>query len=307
MTDLHRAAPLAAAVFMAALLLTLPRPTLAWGTEGHEIVGLIARHYLDPAARRRLEAILATDRSGLVRGTGIAAESTWADRYRDSDRTRGGARYRHTRQWHYADIEPNDSDPRRACFGEQALPPGEPASQGPADDCVIDKVLQFNEELARPETTPRERLRALQFLLHFVGDLHQPLHSSDDHDRGGNDERILISGMRGASLHHAWDTTFVADLGRSPARVAARLIRGLTPAERRAFSGGTPLDWAMQSHRIALRIAYGRLPRPGADGIYRLDDAYVAAAKAAVRVQLQRAGLRLARLLNADFAGAARR
>ena len=294
---MRRTVPLAAAA-IAALLLALPRPTLAWGTEGHEIVGLIARHYLDPAVRRRVQAILATDHSGLVRGTGIAAESTWADRYRDSDRDRGGARYRHTRQWHYADIEPGDSDPRRACFGERPLPAGEPASQGPADDCVVDKVLQFDRELASPRTTPHERLRALQFLLHFVGDLHQPLHSSDDHDRGGNDERVLIPGERGASLHHAWDTTFVADLGRSPTQVAARLIRGISPAERRASSGGTPVDWAMQTHRVALRIAYGRLPRPGADGRYRLTDGYVSAAKAAVRVQLQRAGLRLARLLN---------
>ncbi|MDE1922555.1 MAG: S1/P1 Nuclease, partial [Gammaproteobacteria bacterium] len=70
-----RAALLAAA----ALVLAQPRPARAWGAEGHRIVGLIAQHYLRPAVRRRVDAILATDHSGLVRGTGIAAESTWAD------------------------------------------------------------------------------------------------------------------------------------------------------------------------------------------------------------------------------------
>ena len=297
-----RAALLAAA----ALLPAQPRPAFAWGSEGHRIVGLIALHYLQPAVRRRVEAILATDDSGLVRGSGIAAESTWADRYRDSDRDRGGARYRRTRQWHYADIERRAPDLRRACFGERPLPPGEPASRGPADDCVIDKVRQFNLELAQPTTTPAERLRALQFLLHFVGDLHQPLHCGDDHDRGGNDERTVVPGARAGSLHHDWDTTFVAALGRSPERVAARLVRSISPAERRAWSRGTVADWAMQSHRLADRVAYGRLPRPGADGRYRLDDAYLAAAESTVRIQLQRAGLRLARLLNADFGGAPR-
>ncbi len=298
-----RAALLAAA----ALVLAQPRPARAWGAEGHRIVGLIAQHYLRPAVRRRVDAILATDHSGLVRGTGIAAESTWADRYRDSDRDRRGARYLRTRQWHYIDLERRAPDLRRACFGERPLPPGEPASRGPADDCVVDKVRQFDQELAQPATSAAERLRALQFLLHFVGDLHQPLHCSDDHDRGGNDERVLVAGARAGSLHHAWDTTFVAALGRSPERVAADLIRGISPADRRVWSGGTVADWAMQSHRVAERIAYGRLPRPDAGGRYRLDAAYVTASKGAVRVQLQRAGLRLARLLNADFGGTRRR
>ena len=273
------------------------RSARAWGDEGHEVIGLIAAHYLTPVARQRVDALLSTDRSGLTRGTGIAVEATWADRYRDSDR--GGERYRRTHRWHYVDLELNSDDLRVACYGEPALPRGMPASRGPARDCIVDKVVEFEGELAARATSPAERLRALQFLLHLVGDLHQPLHCSDDHDRGGNDERVAIRGHRIMRLHGAWDSAFVRRLGRSPSLVAAALIGRITPAERRRWSAGTPALWALQSHAVAVRVAYGELPQSGPGGVYRLDRRYVAAATTAVRRQLERAGVRLAALLNA--------
>jgi nuclease S1 len=291
----------AAPVLLIALALATPRGAHAWGDEGHEIIALIAAHDLTPAARAHVAALLATDRSGLTRGTGIAVMSTWADRYRDSDRHSRGPRYRRTRRWHYADIELDHPDPAAACRGEPAPPAGVPASRGPADDCVIDKVREFDRELAAPATSRTERLRALQFLLHLVGDLHQPLHCSDDHDRGGNRERVAVDGHPITSLHGAWDTLFVRDLGPSPGRVAAALIGDISPADRRRWRRGTPRDWAMQSFDVAARIAYGRLPPPGPDGVIRLGPAYLAAASAAVRGQLERAGVRLAALLNADL------
>lgn len=287
----RRAAGLLALILAAAGV--VPRDALAWGDEGHEIIGLIAAQALRPDVRERVAALLATDHSGLTRGTGIAVQSTWADRYRNL--------HPRTGRWHYVNLELRRPDLRTACFGERPLPPGVAASRGPAKDCVVDKVRQFNRELAAAATAPAERLRALQFLLHLVGDLHQPLHCADDHDRGGNDERTLIAGRPAGSLHHDWDTVFVAKLGRSPQRVAARLVRRISPAERRRWSAGTPADWALQSHAVAVRIAYGMLPRPDARGRYRLDAAYVAAATAATRSQLERAGVRLAALLNADL------
>ena len=167
---------------------------------------------------------------------------------------------------------------------------------------MVDKVGQFDRELASPATPGAERLRALQFVLHLVGDLHQPLHCSDDRDAGGNDKRALAAGHRAGSLHHYWDALFVEELGRSPQRVARQLILGITPRQRRLWSAGTAADWALQSFGVAAAVAYGRLPRPDQHGVYELDDRYVEAATAAVRVQLQRAGVRLAWLLNVDLA-----
>ena len=83
------------------------------------------------------------------------------------------------------DVELGQPDLVAACFGHPALPLGIPASKGPPQACVVDKINQFSAELGDPATAYSEQLVALKFLLHFVGDLHQPLHASDDHDSGG--------------------------------------------------------------------------------------------------------------------------
>jgi len=92
----------------------------------------------------------------------------WADKYRDSDRNGTGERYRRTRQWHFVDIEVDSPNLEQACHNHPRLPPGRPASRGPADACIVDKIDQFEAELANPETAPEERLVALKFLLHLV-------------------------------------------------------------------------------------------------------------------------------------------
>jgi hypothetical protein len=87
--------------------------------------------------------------------------------------------------------------------------PGTPASDGAADDCVIDKIQSFAAELANPATDLEEQIVALKFLLHFVGDMHEPLHASDDHDRGGNDKCVsaqaicITFGTRNLSISSA--------------------------------------------------------------------------------------------------------
>jgi hypothetical protein len=102
----------------------------------------------------------------------IASEATWADKYRDSDRYTTKIRHQATRLWHFVDIELDEPNLASACFGHPPLPSGIPASKGPPRACVVDKVDQFAAELANPSTAASERLLALKFLLHFVGDLH---------------------------------------------------------------------------------------------------------------------------------------
>ena len=109
---------------------------------------------------------------------------------------------------------------------------------------MIDKILQFERELRAAGTSPEEKLRALQFLLHLVGDLHQPLHSIDDHDAGGNARRVSARGMRAGSLHHYWDVEFVQRLGPDVDGLAARLLARIGPNERSRWQRGGPADWA---------------------------------------------------------------
>jgi hypothetical protein len=125
------------------------------------------------------------------------------------------------------------------------------ASDGPADDCVVDKIQEFAAELANPPPTTRSRSRPLKFLLHFVGDLHQPLHSSDDHDRDGNDKKVSAAGFRVGNLHHFWDTEFVDQLETDPKSIAADLIGHIskeqeqTPAESSPHATCGPRPHAM--------------------------------------------------------------
>jgi hypothetical protein len=272
-------------------------PVFAWGDQGHQVIGLIAEHYLEPAVRQRVRAMLAGDESGLTTKD-IAREATWADKYRDSDRDTTKVRYNRTRNWHFMNLELDGANLDRACFGRPVLPPGVEASSGPAEDCVLDKIDEFSAELENPETGARERLVALQFLLHLVGDLHQPLHAADDHDQGGNRKTASAPGIAANTLHHLWDVEFVARLGGGETEIAQRLIGAITPSQRAKWSAGKPEDWARETYSVAQSHAYGLLPVPSTPGHYELPAAYVTDAIAVTSEQLGKAGVRLALMLN---------
>lgn len=280
------------------LVLAQPNAARAWGDEGHKIIALIADHYLEPAVRTKVRALLDADDTGLTADTSIAAESTWADHYRDSDRYASKVRYLRTRLWHFVDLELTNPSLTVACFHHPALPAGTAASAGPANNCLTDKIEQFKQELASSQTPTAERRLALQFLLHFIGDLHQPLHASDDHDYGGNSKVVKAANVPSGELHHYWDTEFVRRLGSAPETVAQTMINGISASQRQSWSAGTTAAWALQSYRVAKVHAYGKLPAPQADGHYALSAAYVTDATATVRMQLRRAGVRVAQVLN---------
>ncbi|HTV95939.1 MAG TPA: S1/P1 nuclease [Steroidobacteraceae bacterium] len=283
---------------MAAALLCLgAAQAWGWSDEGHEVVALIAERYLEPAVRTRVQALLDEDDSGLV-ARDIADEATWADRYRDSDRATTRMRYHGTREWHFVDLEIDGPDLNRACHGRRPLPAGIPASRGPADDCIVDKIDQFQAELSSPATAERERRLALQFLLHLVGDLHQPLHASDDHDQGANRKQVSGPGLAEGSLHRAWDGEFVARLGPGPDEIARRLAGRITAAERAQWSRGTPADWALETYAVSRAYAYGPLPAASGAALYLLTGEYIDQATGVSAEQLAKAGVRLAFLLN---------
>lgn len=269
----------------------------AWGPEGHEIVALIAQDHLTSGAREAVTHLLSADTDTLT-AHDIASEATWADAYRDSGRDVEASGYHRTALWHYINLELRRPDFNWACWKHPGLPHGVPASQGPGRDCIVDKIDQFEAELAAPQTSPKERLLALKFLLHLVGDLHQPLHAADNHDHGGNDVRVSGLSRRVERLHHAWDSDFVRDLGHDPRTVAARLNRRIDAAQIARWQQGSPESWARESWDIAQSDVYGPLPEGRRGATLRLDSAYVRQADHVVADQLSKAGVRLAWLLN---------
>jgi hypothetical protein len=161
----------------AAMALLGPAPAESWGDLGHRVTAIVAYRHLTPQARGKLDALLAADSDALT-PPDFASRSMWADRYRGA--------HRETAAWHFVDIEIDRPDLQDACFGFPALNAAQLASQGPAEDCVVNKIEEFAAELQSAATPPAERLLALKFLIHFIADLHQPLHAADHGDKGGN-------------------------------------------------------------------------------------------------------------------------
>lgn len=286
-------APMTPIAFAAVLAAAIPASAMAWGYEGHEIVADIARARLTPAARAQVDALLASDVSNTLTAHDMAGEATWADAWRS-------AGHRETAPWHFVDQELGHPDLDSACFGRPSLN-GAPASQGPEQDCVVDKIDEFTAELGSAKTPTAERLLALKYLLHFVGDVHQPLHASDNEDRGGNCVRIALGGPRTSNLHSFWDTGVLAPLGSDPQAAATLLNAAITPEEAKAWARGGAADWAADSYAVAKSTVYtlGSAPGCGEDGApIALPPGYADQALAAARLQLQKAGVRLAFVLN---------
>jgi hypothetical protein len=276
------------------LVLSIANGALAWGYEGHRVIAAIARPYLTPAVRDKVDALLAADPDTLT-GPGMMEKATWADVWR-------GAGHRETAQWHFMDVELEAPDSDAACFGHPA--PARPASQGPAKACVVDRLNAFVGELADPATEAYERILALKYVLHFAGDLHQPLHASDNHDRGGNCVLVTLGGVRTLNLHSYWDTAVVEGLGKDPQRVADTLRSQITSPQKTAWEAGDTRSWAQEAFGVAKAVYRLGSPAGCVSDVapIALPDEYAVAARQAASQQMQRAGVRLALLLNRSLA-----
>jgi hypothetical protein len=246
----------------------LPRDVEAWGCLGHIIVAQIAADQLTDQARAAVGDLLA--------GRSLAQVSCWADEVRPARPE--------TRRWHYADIPrlAVTYDPKRDC------------APTPEGDCIIAAIVRSLSTLKHGTRPREERAEALRFLVHLLGDLHQPLHCADDHDRGGNE--VTVTFLDGSdNLHGVWDTGLVGELMRVDPAMTARLIRAAR--EDRGARRGTIVEWALESHAVAVERVYGTIP---ADR--QLRATYVDAQRPTVEQALRRAGVRLATALNRGLA-----
>lgn len=264
---------------------------LAWGTEGHALIADIAALRLTPAARRGVQRLLSREDHKTLESI-----ASWADARRH-DRPGTG-------KWHYVDIP----------IGAQ----GYRASRDcPRGACVVHKLAHFAGQLSDPDTSAARRLRALKYVVHFAGDIQQPLHASDNDDKGGNEVTLTYFG-RHTNLHQIWDSRILEQaLGlhmrahyeydhAAVRRQARRLLDDTTAAERQRWADSiddgdltpTAIRWANQAHRIAVQVAYGQLPDNRHE---HWDRRYQTIGWRAVRRQLQRGGIRLAAVLNAAF------
>jgi hypothetical protein len=239
----------------------------AWGCFGHIVIGQIAA-----------DALTEPTRSGvaeLLQGRSLAEVSCWADEVRHSRPE--------TKRWHYVDIQrlTTTYDPRRDC------------APTPEGDCLVAAIFRSISTLKHTSKPQADRAEALRFLVHLIGDLHQPLHTADDHDRGGNEIAVTFLGSK-ENLHAVWDATLINALLVAEPDLSDRLRK--TAQHMKPPTKGTITDWALESHAVAHHLIYARLP---ADR--RLGPTYIDAHRAVLERQLVLAGLRLAALVNRIF------
>jgi len=256
-------------------LCALTRHGLRLGRRRHQIVALIAEERLPPEAKAAIHELLGDDVD-----ISDAEIASWADNIRREKRA--------TAPWHYVDIPTTQ-------------PSYDAERDGNHGNNVIDAMNRFEKVLGDKTRPKEERAEALKYLVHFVGDVHQPLHCAERNaDRGGNERLVFfLDKPKAINLHLVWDTQILLKI-KGTTRIldyALSLNAKITPEQAAEWEKGTPEDWANESHDVAVNSVYKNVPEDGdppkIDQVYRCEPV--------VELQLERAGVRLAEILNRAF------
>src|SRR5581483_8517591 len=171
--------------------------------------------------------------------------------------------------------------------------------------CVVAKIEEFKAVLADKSLPKERRQEALVFLVHLVGDIHQPLHCATRNDTGGNDLKVKYLGQLGhhLNLHSVWDGHLVNEIliQVDPIQTAAKLNESITDDEKNSWQKMVTKQWMMESYEIARTKAYRQADGEtslATTGHPNLDQAYIDANRKVVAEQLKKGGLRLAKVLN---------
>jgi hypothetical protein len=263
--------------------LVLPLPALAWSRMGHWLIGDLAAQHLNAAARAQVAQLLAGEGDPTLAGV-----ASWADELRDGG---DAERARATSSWHFLDSKD------RSC--RMVLP-----RDCPDGDCVVGAIEKQRALLADRRQPLATRREALKFLVHFIGDVHQPLHNSNHDDQGGNKFQVSLrtaiepteysrknyaDGVMGTNLHSVWDFYILATPGLSREQYAKRLAPQVPKIRARKL--GSPLSWSEES--CALIDGRGLYPAS-----HIMDGSYLAAQRALAEQRIALGAARLAAVLN---------
>ena len=234
-------------------------PSLAWGPTGHRATGRIAERHLTPQAARAVAELIGPET--------LAYDATWADDIRsEPDWAKADS-------WHWVTVPDGQTY--------------ESSTKNPAGD-ILEAIPRFEKTLA-DRTAPRaDRVQALKWLAHLLGDLHQPLHVGRGDDRGGNETVVLWFGEP-SNLHSVWDSKLIENSALSFSELADSLDHP-TADQVRDWQRGGPLDWAAESQQLRAKV-YDI-------GDRRLSFKYLHDAWPIARQRLLQGGIRLAGELN---------
>lgn len=279
------------------ILLGAPANVSAWGRVGHRLVVRLALRRLQttaPGVRAQVASVL--------NGEPVLEATMWPDDARFQQP------YLTTYNNHFVDIP--FERPNYLASEDCEFVPGK-------GDCVIKALDRYSGVLLTPGHSARERRDALAFMLHFIGDMHQPLHATKkDNDNGGNSRKLCVREPGAAescyedadhedkrNLHAAWDNYIITwtDLSENQYfNLLVNRMANMSQAQLAAMEQGTTVRWAEEAHRVAVQNAY-QLGSPGRDGFYHITTQYYSNNRANVEQQLMCAGVRLALVLKEIF------
>ena len=245
-------------------LFIAPLPAHAWWEKGHRLVASVATDHLTPVARRNVEALLGTE--------SMADVASWADVYRPLESQTSG--------WHFTDVA-GDSDVYnrdRDCPVQPGVKPG--SRNDIWRDCATDRILFVESRVADVKLDPIDRAVALKYLVHLVGDIHQPLHATGV-EIGGN-----------TILHNIWDGYLIEHHKLTDAQYLAHLESDIRK-EKLVAGSNDPVVWTNESKVLADKAL---VPKDT-----DIDEAYYTREIPVIDRQLELAGLRLAAVLNGMF------
>lgn len=243
------------------LLLIAPVIAGGFGPSGHRIAGLAAEPMLCGSTRSKID--------DLTRGETLAEIGHYADRIR------GDRRWAHSAPWHYLNVA-DDEDLRDF--------------EHPAEGDVLWAIETFSRRLGDLRLSRADREMALKFLVHFVVDIHQPLHVGRAADRGGNEIQVRYD-AKAVNLHRFWDTDAIALAGLSDARYVASMMPDIVGISDRE-AAAAPRIWAQESRQLRQQVyAFDR-----ASG--ELSEEYRLEAERITRARLAIAAVRLSVTLN---------
>ena len=255
------------ACLVSGLLTSLP--ALGWGQTGHRVTGAIAERYLSPTASAAVQQLLPNE--------SLAETSTYADEQRSNP---SPFWQKTSPPFHYVTVPANKH------YHEVGAP-----EQGDAATALT----RFTATLQDPAASHEDKQLALRFVVHIIGDLHQPLHAGNGTDRGGNDVKVRFF-WEDSNLHRVWDTQMLAQRDLSFTEWTRWLDAKISPADIMQWSTADPHDWIAESVAIRDTIYPEDANKMSYDYLYE----HLPKAK----TRLQQAGIRMAQYLNKVFAPA---
>jgi hypothetical protein len=241
----------------------------SWGFKGHQAVATIAENHLTPQAKAGVQELLGTQK--------LSDISSWADEVLSEES------YKNTANWHYANLPLGlNYDQFSQAIKSQAAN-------------IYTALAEARVVLTHPKSTKEQKIEALKFIVHFVGDAHQPMHISRGEDKGGNSIQVQFDN-KGTNLHSLWDSILLDQQGSTVMEMSQQFDRA-TPEQIKDWQKDQPLQWLFESYELSSKL-YAEVEKNN-----QLGDDYYQSHIGIVEQRIDKGGIRLAGVLNDIYGG----